>query len=180
MLCIIAKCSPEADEKLNAFRAAVLPQYSFASLLNAHITIATYLPEDDRAFMAACGKLISGTRPFSVRYEKLEVFSETSVIVAVPSVPAELTFLHNSIVKEFSSSLDRWTCGTAWYPHTTLLYNPAADLHQLCRAMQKCFVPFDARIDQIWFSRVEDSGYTIVKSVDLSELAAEWQVAYER
>ena len=82
MLCVIAKCSPEADEKLNALRASVFPRDCFVSPLNAHITVAAYLPEDDRAFMESCEKLISGTRPFSVQYRKLEVFPETSVIVA--------------------------------------------------------------------------------------------------
>ena len=176
MLCVIAKCSPEADEKLNALRASVFPRDCFVSPLNAHITVAAYLPEDDRAFMESCEKLISGTRPFSVQYRKLEVFPETSVIVAVPSVPAELLSLHDRIAGEFGSQLDRWTCGSSWYPHTTLLYNPAADLHQLCRAMQKCFVPFEARISQVWFSRVEDTGYTIVKTIDLPER----RISYER
>jgi 2'-5' RNA ligase len=169
MLCVIANCSPEADQKLSALREAAFPPGRFTSPLNAHITLATYLPEDYSAFMEACEKLLRRCHPFTVRYKKLEVLSETSIIVATPSISDELAVLHQSIVKEFSLSLDRWTCGSSWYPHTTLVYDPAADLQQICGKMQARFIPFEDRICQFQFSKVEGSGYTIIKTIHLRE-----------
>ena len=169
MLCIIANCSPEADQKLSALREAAFPPGRFTSPLNAHITLATFLPEDYSTFMEACEKLIRRCRPSTVRYEKLEVLSETSIIVATPSIPDELAALHESIVMEFSHSLDRWTGGNNWYPHTTLVYDPAADLQQICAGMRARFIPFEDRICQFSFSKVDDSGYTIIKTINLKE-----------
>ena len=169
MLCVIADCSPWADRKLDAVRKSAFPPGRFTSPLNAHITLATYLPEDYSAFMKACEKLLRRCHPFTVRYDKLKVLSETSVIVAVPSIPDELAVLHESIAKEFSSSLDRWTCGNTWCPHTSLFYDPAADLRQICGDMQAHFIPFEDRICQFRFSKVEESGYTIIKTIKLKE-----------
>ena len=167
MLCVIAKLSPDVNDRLSKLRETAVPRVHFASPLYAHITLATYLPEDTEAFITACGTIFRETHPFSVRYEKLEVLSETSILVAVPAPSEPLISLHNRIEKDFGEHLDRWTRGETWYPHTTLLCDPGADLNTLCDEMQKHFSPFDARIEQIEFSKVEENGYTIVKSVHL-------------
>ena len=65
--------------------------------------------------------------------------------------------------------MDRWTCGNEWYPHTTLIYDPNTDLNALCRNMQQQFSPFEVSITQIEFSRVEETGYTILESIDLKQ-----------
>ena len=92
---------------------------------------------------------------------------ETSIIVAVPTLPDTLRSLHDRIDRDFGESLDSWTHGENWYPHTTLVYNPAVDLDAICKEMQKHFVPFDTSIEQIEFSRVEENGYNIVETVRL-------------
>ena len=51
MLCVIAKLSPDVNDKLSRLRETAMPQVRFSSPLYAHITLATYLPEDTEAFM---------------------------------------------------------------------------------------------------------------------------------
>ena len=167
MLCVIAKLAPDATQELRLLRDAALPEGQAVKPLYGHITIAAYLPEDDETFARDCLEMIRGTSPFTVRYEKIEVLRETSIIVAVPSKPAELVSLHEKIAEKYMDSLNSWTRGENWYPHTTLLCDPAADLDALCRSMRKAFVPFEAEIEWIELSRVEEDGYTIVETVDL-------------
>lgn len=169
MLCVIARPDPGADRQLNRLRQAVLPQAQSLSPLHAHITLATYLPEETGAFVKDCIRIFRETVSFPVTYERIEVLSETSVIAAIPSGSAALHSLHDRIVKAYGSSLDRWTSGGAWYPHTTLIYDPAADLPALCRAMRQRFIPFEARICRIEFSRVEKTGYTVLESISLPQ-----------
>ena len=167
MLCVIAKLAPDVNEKLSRLRQTAMPQVHFSSPLYAHITLATYLPEDTENFIAFCREIFRDVPSFTVRYEKLEVLPETSIIVAVPTLPDTLLSLHDRIDRDFGESLDSWTHGENWYPHTTLVYNPAVDLDAICKEMQKLFVPFDTSIEQIEFSRVEENGYNIVETVRL-------------
>ena len=168
MICVIAKLTPDATERLNILRKAVVSKKLPVKPFYGHITIATYLP-DDEEFVQVCSEIIRETPSFRIRYAKLEVLSETSIIVAVPSESDALLALHNKITDKYSNSLDRWTCGADWYPHTTLLYDPDADLNVLCRNMQGHFIPFETCISRIEFSRVTGTGYTILESIDLKQ-----------
>ena len=167
MLCVIARLSADATERLRLLRDTVLSPEQARTPLYGHITIATYLPEDDGAFIRACGDMLRDDHSFSVRYEKIEVLSRTSIIVATPAKTGELLSMHDRIAGYSGGSLDRWTCGNDWYPHTTLLHDPEADLDSLCRAMRRHFVPFDTLIRQIELSKVEKDGYTILETIRL-------------
>ena len=167
MICVIAKLPPDAAGRLDALRKTAVSGKRPAGPLYGHITIATCLSGNDEEFIRTCSGIICGTSPFSVRYERLEVLHETSIIAAVPSASDGLQSLHGSIASASGESLDRWTRGAEWYPHTTLLYDPAADLDALCREMQRCFIPFETRISRIEFSKAGETGYTIVKSIEL-------------
>ena len=165
MLCVIALLSPEADQSLTLLREAALPGVQFTIPLHAHITLATYLPEDTDVFIRSCAKMFGGTRSFTVRYEQVKVLSD--IIIAAPSMSPELISLHRRIADQYSESLDQWTAGDLWYPHTTLYCNPEADLNAVCVEMRKHFVPFETRISEIEFSRVEEAGYTVLKKITL-------------
>ena len=165
MLCVIALLSPEADQSLTLLREAALPGVQFTSPLHAHITLATYLPEDTDVFIRSCAKMFGGTRSFTVRYEQVKVLSD--IIIAAPSMSPELISLHRRIADQYSEFLDQWTAGDLWYPHTTLYCNPEADLNAVCVEMRKHFVPFETRISEIEFSRVEEAGYTVLKKITL-------------
>ena len=165
MLCVIALLSPEADQSLTLLREAALPGVRFTRPLHAHITLATYLPEDTDAFIRSCAKMFGGTRSFTVRYEQIEVLSD--IVIAAPSESPELISLHRRIADQYSESLDQWTAGDLWYPHTTLYCNPESDLNAVCAEMRKHFVPFETRISEIEFSRVGEAGYTVLKKITL-------------
>ena len=161
MLCVIAKLPEDASEKLRMLRDSALPAELAGVPLYGHITIATYLPEDDGSFAEACVRTIREYSSFTVRYEKLRVLCRTSIIAALPSMTEELVSLHSRVADQYAGSLDRWTAGKDWLPHTTLFYDPAADLQALCRKMQQQFDPFEARISRIELSQVREDGYTI-------------------
>ena len=169
MICVIAKLPPNAVERLDLLRRTVVSDEQSVKPLYGHFTIATCLPDNDEEFVQGCSGIVRETPSFSVCYEKLEVLSETSIIVATPSKPDALLALHGKIAEKYGKSLDRWTRGSDWYPHTTLFYDPAADLKALCRNMQRYFIPFSTCIRQIEFSKVEETGYTILESIDLKQ-----------
>ena len=166
MICVIAKLPPDAAERLDILRKSVVSKERMMKPLHGHITIATYL-SDNEEFLQGCSEIIRETSSFSVRYEKLEVLSETSIIAAIPSKSDVLLTLHNNITEKYGRSLDRWTCGANWYPHTTLIYDPVADLNDLCRNMRLHFSPFETCVSRIEFSKVDETGYTSLKSIDL-------------
>ena len=82
MLCVIAKLPEDASEKLRLLRDSALPGERAGAPLYGHITIATYLPEDDGSFAEACVRTIREYSSFTVRYEKLRVLCRTSIIAA--------------------------------------------------------------------------------------------------
>ena len=77
MICVIAKLAPDATERLNTLRQAVASEKLPLKPFYGHITIATYLP-DDEEFVQVCSEIIRETPSFRIRYAKLEVLSETS------------------------------------------------------------------------------------------------------
>ena len=156
MLCAIARIDTKSREKLSALQQAAERFGITVHKIYGHITLATYMGEDDRAFIASCKEILSACTPFSVYYEKVEVLSATSIIVASPR-------------KEWGHSLDHWTNNDHWQPHTTLVYDPQIDLQVLAEAMQKEFIPFFAHVTKIEFSQVTAHGYEIVDSVDLHQ-----------
>ena len=70
MICVIAKLAPDAVERLNILRKAVFSKEQLVKPFHGHITIATYLP-DDEEFLPACSGIIRDTSSFHIRYEKL-------------------------------------------------------------------------------------------------------------
>lgn len=167
MLCAIAKLDEASTKRLTAVRNAALPADAGSSPLHGHITIAAYTGGDETQFQRVCRELLAGQAAFSVRYERLEILEETSIIVASPVKAGALDALHRKIAERFAPSLDQWTRDDSWYPHTTLLYRPGTDLRPICQSMRKAFVPFSAEVCGIEFSRVTESGYEITGRIGL-------------
>ena len=168
MLCVIAKLPPEATHRLSDIKDAAAALCNRApSTLYGHITIAACTSENEDTFIDVCSDTICQFRSFIVRYEKIEVLPQTSIIVALPAKYGELLSLHDAISEQFGDVLDCWTRGGNWQPHTTLLYDPYADLPSICRQVQCRFTPFETIIQRIEFSRVNASGYSIVQGIDL-------------
>ena len=167
MLCVIAKLNAETTEKLISIQRAALSDAVVLKPLYGHITIATYAGDKEAQFVRFCKSLIGGISSFTVKYNKIEVLEESSIIVASPEKTGTLETLHQRIADEYNGSLNRWTQADRWYPHTTLLYEPSQDLHRICCSMSACFMPFSAQISRIEFSRVLESGYDVIDGVEL-------------
>lgn len=167
MLCVIAKLDKLATEKLADIQKAALPPGLEGKMLYGHITLATYLGEDEPGFVRSCKSLLTKVPAFALIYDAIEVLEESSILVAVPARSEPLFFLHQGIAEKHGAALDRWTKGDAWVPHTTLLFGPELDLHRICDTLRRSFSPISARISRIEFSRVLPNGYEIVDSLDL-------------
>ena len=165
MLCVIAKLDDAATEKLKSLREIAVPG---GRPLYGHITIAVYTGDDNALFIRSCRELLRGIPPFDAAYSAIRVLEETSIIVAIPEENESLRALHRKITGRFDASLDRWTREGVWYPHTTLYYDPQADLRGIAGRMRESFRPFSARIERIEFSLVLKDGYEIVDALDLS------------
>ena len=169
MLCVIAKLDKRSTEKLTAIQKAAAPDAGLKPLYG-HITLASYMGGDEAGFMAFCAALLKGVSRFAVKYTHLAVLEETSIVAALAEKAGTLAALHRSIAEEYGGSLNEWTSSDeAWLPHTTLLYDPQADLQAACCKMAADFAPFTAGIVGIEFSRVTPSGYEILGRVELCD-----------
>ena len=167
MLCVIAKLDRQATEKLRRLQAAAHKGRQDFPPLYGHITVASWIGEDEEGFVRACGPLLRSVSPFTVFYRSIETLTETSIIAAVPEKAGSLLRLHDRIEERFGASLNGWTAGNSWVPHTTLLFDPNADLTAVRDRMLEVFVPFRTGIRRIEFSRVLKDGYQIVESTEL-------------
>lgn len=167
MLCVIAKLDSDSIEKLRALQNKANDFNVFPADLYGHITIAAYIGDDELAFIKECKKMIKGIGPFIVRYDKLEVLSETEIIVASLQKNGALLYLHDNIEAQYGEFLNQWTVTEKWYPHTTLLSNSKSELTKICKAMQESFFSFQAVVNSIEFSRVTEAGYEIVDRITL-------------
>ena len=166
MLCAIAKLDDAATDKLNALMNKANAEVGVFRHIYGHITVATYIGNEDSDFIAYCKEQMKVVSPFEVLYHKVEVLDRSSILVATPKKNAALTYLHNQINERYSHALDGWTKGDAWYPHTTLLHSPDADLGRICCMVSQDFIPFPAFIRRIEFSRVFKNGYEIIDHID--------------
>ena len=169
MLCVIAKLDKRSADKLTAIKRAAVPDADCKPLYG-HITLASYVGEDEAGFMAFCTSLLKGVPRFAVRYTQLAVLEETSIIAALAEKTGTLPALHRRIAEVYGGSLNEWTgSDEVWLPHTTLLYDPKADLPAVCRKMAADFAPFTAGIVGIEFSRVTPPGYEILGRAELRD-----------
>lgn len=172
MLCTIAKLDETSTEKLNALMGEAYAELGMYHQLYGHITVATYIGNEETDFIAYCKEQMKTVSPFALMYHKVEVLDKSSIIVATPEKNAALKWLHNQIHARYSHALNEWTKRNAWYPHTTLLYSPGADLRRICHMVSKNFIPFSAFVQRIEFSRVLEKGYEIIDRIDLASASA--------
>ena len=165
MLCVIAKLDKRSADKLTAVKRELVSDAG-SKPLYVHITLASYVGEDEAGFMAFCTSLLKDVPRFAVRYTQLAVLEETSIAAALAEKAGTLPALHQRIAEVYGE----WTSSDeAWLPHTTLLYDPKADLQKMCRETARRFAPFAAEVVRVEFSRVTPSGYEIIGRVALSD-----------
>ena len=108
MLCVIAKLDERSAERLTAIKKAAVPDAGEKPLYG-HITLATYVGDDEAGFMAFCVSQLKGFSRFAVEYTRLAVLEETSIVVALPEKTGVLSALHRRIAEAYGGSLDQWT-----------------------------------------------------------------------
>lgn len=167
MLCVIAKLDHQATGRLNEIQRSAFPAGTERKTIYGHITLATYIGEDEASFIQSCRKSMADVSAFDIVYDRIEVLEETSIIVAAPAKSEPLSSLHRCIAEQYNDALDRWTKEGCWYPHTTLVFDPRADLNRICNKMADSFSPFRACVYKIEFSRVCANAYEIIDSMDL-------------
>lgn len=167
MLCAIAKIDEASTAALQSLQTAAVRHGAPPKQIHGHITLASYIGEDDPGFLAHCKSILRDMSAFSVVYETLAVLAETNIIVASPSKTDALLKLHCCLGDGYWASLDHWSQEDVWQPHTTLVYDPAGDLEQLCGLMCRAFSPITAQVTQVEFSRVAADGYEILDNIDL-------------
>lgn len=167
MLCIIAKLDEASTEKLQSLQEAALQLGAAERPVHGHITLASYIGDDEAGFMEHCRAVLQIVCAFPVRYRSLEVLAATSLIAAMPERAGTLSELHNSLAERYREDLNQWSQADTWKPHTTLVVEPNRDLEELCGRMADDFQPFTAIVSKIEFSRVTETGYEIVDTLDL-------------
>ena len=168
MLCVLAKLDDEGTEKLAAIQRSAFPGGKGFKPLHGHITLASYEGDDEAGFVRSCRELLKDAGPFEVFYEKTELFDSPAIVVVKPVKSDVLLSLHRRIADRFGGSLNIWTKTERWNPHTTLYFDPDADMRDIYRKMSEAFVPFSAVVCRIEFSRVLEDGYEIIDTLDLA------------
>ena len=167
MLCVIAKIDNAARERLNEL-CKVVEEFDLpVRYLYGHITLVSYIGQNEANFVEQCKAALKKWKTFSVSYSRVELLPPTPSIVASPELSHELVAIHDLLFSIAPSKMDSWSSKEVWHPHTTLFYHTEADLQVISERMRKSFVPFTAEVVRIEFSRVTDSGYEVIDSITL-------------
>lgn len=146
----------------------VVEEFDFpARHLHGHITLVSYVGQNEASFVAQCKAALKEWKVFPVTYNGVELLPPTPSIVASPELSQELVSIHDVLLSVAPSEMDSWSSKELWHPHTTLFYHTEADLQAIAEQMRKSFVPFTAEVVRLEFSRVTDSGYEIIDSITL-------------
>lgn len=167
MLCILAKIDDASTARLRALQAMADRFGITYQPLYGHITLAAYTDGEEKDLIAACKAALKSQPPFSVRYRTIEYLAETSILVASPEKTGELPAVRGRITTIHPDWLNSWTRDDIWLPHTTLIHDPQAGLPALVDAIRAAFVPFEATVSRIDFSRASDAGYEVLDAVEL-------------
>lgn len=167
MLCVIAKLDCVSTDVLQNLQRRAVANGAPSKKIRGHITLVTYLGDDEAGFICQCKKKLKGFPGFFVEYRRLALLSATSIITAEPEKSGNLLELYQALASVNTDALNVWTRPEYWQPHTTLVYAPDLNLTELLKPMEAVFTPFAAEVTRVEFSRVLKDGYEIVDYVDL-------------
>ena len=167
MLCVIAKIDPKSKARFLKLQGKIEKLGISVKALHGHITLVSYIGEDEAAFIASCKEILSSCKVFPVCYDKIEVLASSCIVVASPRKEGVLEAVQRKIAEKWAKDLPDYMQADVWYPHTTLLQDMQADLGKIARHLEENFEPFCGEVQTIEFSRVEKVGYTIVDTVEL-------------
>ena len=91
ILCVIAKIDAASRMRLAGIQRIAEDFGIPVRELYGHITLATYLGEEEEAFVASCKASLPCRKAFPVRYDQIEVLDATSIMQSYDSAPVDLT-----------------------------------------------------------------------------------------
>lgn len=74
MLCVIAKIDPKSKARFLKLQGKIERLGISVKALHGHITLVSYIGEDEAAFIASCKEILSSCKVFPVCYDKIEVW----------------------------------------------------------------------------------------------------------
>lgn len=152
MLCVIAKIDPKSKARFLKLQGKIEKLGISVKALHGHITLVSYIGEDEAAFIASCKEILSSCKVFPVCYDKIEVLASSCIVVASPRKEGVLEAVQRKIAEKWAKDLPDYM---------------QADLGKIARHLEENFEPFCGEVQTIEFSRVEKVGYTIVDTVEL-------------
>ena len=84
MLCVIAKIDPKSKARFLKLQEKIEKLGISVKALHGHITLVSYIGEDEAAFIASCKEILSNCKVFPVCYDKIEVLASSCIVVASP------------------------------------------------------------------------------------------------
>ena len=152
MLCVIAKIDPKSKARFLKLQGKIEKLGISVKALHGHITLVSYIGEDEAAFIASCKEILSSCKVFPVCYDKIEVLASSCIVVASPRKEGVLEAMQRKIAEKWAKDLPDYM---------------QADLGKIAQHLEENFEPFCGEVQTIEFSRVEKVGYTIVDTVEL-------------
>ena len=107
MLCVIAKIDPKSKARFLKLQGKIEKLGISVKALHGHITIVSYIGEDEAAFIASCKEILSSCKVFPVCYDKIEVLASSCIVVASPRKEGVLEAVQRKIAEN-----GRKTCPT--------------------------------------------------------------------
>lgn len=152
MLCVIAKIDPKSKARFLKLQGKIEKLGISVKALHGHITLVSYIGEDEAAFIASCKEILSSCKVFPVCYDKIEVLASSCIVVVSPRKEGVLEAVQRKIAEKWAKDLPDYM---------------QADLGKIAQHLEENFEPFCGEVQTIEFSRVEKVGYTIVDTIEL-------------
>lgn len=145
MLCVIAKIDPKSKARFLKLQGKIEKLGISVKALHGHITLVSYIGEDEAAFIASCKEILSSCKVFPVCYDKIEVLASSCIVVASPRKEGVLEAMQRKIAEKWAKDLPDYMQADVWYPHTTLLQDMQATLGKSRSIWKKTLSRFVAR-----------------------------------
>lgn len=166
MLCVIAKLDEASTAKLQKLQDTAVELGAAPRPVHGHITLVTYVGDDEAEYMAHCRRALRSFRGFPVNYRDVQLWPGADMISAIPEKAGKLQKLHEALAEGRRDVLSEWSQEENWEPHTTLVYGPKLALTEICAGVREQFEPFTAQVTGIEFSRVTEDRYQILDTVE--------------
>lgn len=114
MLCVIAKIDPKSKARFLKLQGKIEKLGISVKALHGHITLVSYIGEDEAAFIASCKEILSSCKVFPVCYDKIEVLASSCIVVASPRKEGVLEAVQRKIAEKWAKTCPttcRQMCG---------------------------------------------------------------------